>query len=99
MDSCLGEIIDLLVEKGGKALITADHGNAELLIDKEDDSPITAHTTNKVPLILVGNKDVKLREGILADLAPTLLDLMGIEKPKEMTGKSLMDLKDFDILR
>ena len=92
VDSCLGEIIDLLVEKGGKALITADHGNAELLIDKEDDSPITAHTTNKVPLILVGNKDVKLREVILADLAPTLLDLMGIEKPKEMTGKSLIEI-------
>lgn len=90
VDSCLGEIVDLLVEKGGKALITADHGNAELLIDKKDNSPITAHTTNKVPLILVGDKDIKLREGILADLAPTLLEMMGLEKPKEMTGKSLI---------
>lgn len=90
VDSCLGEIIDLLLEKDGKALITADHGNAELLIDKKDNSPITAHTTNKVPLILVGEDDIKLREGILADLAPTILDIMGLEKPKEMTGESLI---------
>ncbi len=89
VDACLGEIIDLLLEKGGKALITADHGNAEMLIDEKDNSPITAHTTNKVPLIMVG-EDARLREGILADLAPTLLDMMGLEKPEEMTGKSLI---------
>lgn len=90
VDSCLGEIIELLIKKGGKALITADHGNAEMLIDEKDNSPITAHTTNKVPLILVGEEDVELREGILADLAPTLLDLMGLKKPDEMTGESLI---------
>lgn len=90
VDSCLGEIVDLLIEKGGKALITADHGNAEMLIDERDGSPITSHTSNRVPLILVGDKDVKLKEGILADLAPTLLDLLGLEKPEEMTGKSLI---------
>lgn len=92
VDSCLGEIIDLLIKKNGKAIITADHGNAEMLIDERDNSPITAHTTNKVPLILVGQGDVKLREGILADLAPTLLEMMGLEKPKEMTGQSLIRL-------
>ena len=90
VDGCLGEIIDLLLQKGGKALITADHGNAEMLIDEKDNSPITAHTTNKVPLILVG-EDAKLKEGILADLAPTLLDMMGLKKPNEMTGKSLIN--------
>lgn len=90
VDSCLGEIVELLIEKGGKAIITADHGNAEQLIDKKDGSSITAHTTNKVPLILVGDENVNLREGILADLAPTILDLMGLEKPKEMTGQSLI---------
>lgn len=89
VDTCLGEIIELLIKKGGKALITADHGNAEMLINEADGSPITSHTNNKVPLILVGAGDVKLQEGILADLAPTILDLMDLEKPKEMTGKSL----------
>lgn len=91
VDGCVGEIVDLLLEKDGKAIITADHGNAEMLIDEEDNSPITAHTTNEVPLILIGEGDVKLREGILADLAPTLLDMMELEKPKEMTGKSLIE--------
>ena len=92
VDSCLGEIVDLLLKKGGKALITADHGNAEKLIDENDNSPVTSHTTNKVPLILFGEKNLKLREGILADLAPTLLDIMGLEKPKEMTGRSLIEV-------
>jgi len=90
VDSCLGEIVDLLLEIGGKALITADHGNAEMMIDERDNSPITSHTTNKVPLILVGEEQVKLREGILADISPTILDIMGLEKPKEMTGESLI---------
>ena len=90
VDTCLGEIIELLIKKGGKALITADHGNAEMLINEADGSPITSHTNNKVPLILVGAGDVKLQEGILADLAPTILELMDLEKPKEMTGKTLI---------
>lgn len=92
VDSCLGEIIDLLIKKNGKAIITADHGNAEMLIDEKDNSPITAHTTNKVPLIMIGEGNVKLKEGILADLAPTILDMMGLEKPVEMTGQSLIRL-------
>ncbi|WFA10201.1 2,3-bisphosphoglycerate-independent phosphoglycerate mutase [Tissierella sp. Yu-01] len=90
VDNCLGEIIEVLMEKGGKAIITSDHGNAEALIDERDNSPITAHTTNRVPLILVGEKEVNLREGKLADLAPTLLDLLGLDKPEEMTGSSLI---------
>ncbi len=90
VDTCLGEIIEVLEKKGGKAIITSDHGNSEALIDERDGSPITAHTTNKVPLILVGQKDVKLREGKLADLAPTLLELLGLDKPEEMTGESLI---------
>lgn len=90
VDTCLGEIVELLIKKGGKALITSDHGNAEMLIDEKDGSPITSHTTNHVPLILVGHENVQLREGILADLAPTILELLGLEKPKEMTGKSLI---------
>lgn len=61
-----------------------------MLINETDGSPITSHTSNKVPLILVGPEDVKLREGILADLAPTILELIGLEKPEEMTGKSLV---------
>ena len=91
VDFCLGEIVDLLLKKGGKALITADHGNVEMMIDERDGSPITSHTTNKVPLIMVGEREnIELREGILADISPTLLDMMGLKKPKEMTGNSLI---------
>ena len=89
VDACLGEIVEVLAEKNGKALITSDHGNSEKLLDDEE-NPVTSHTTNKVPLILVGQGDAKLREGKLADLAPTLLELMGLEKPAEMTGESLI---------
>lgn len=89
VDECLGEIIDLLEEVGGKAIITSDHGNAEEELD-DNGNPVTAHTTNRVPLILVGDKNIKLREGILADLSPTLLELLGLEKPAEMTGESLI---------
>lgn len=89
VDTCLGEVIDLLEEKDGIALITADHGNAEELLTKKGE-PVTSHTTNKVPLILVGKEGANLKEGKLADLAPTILELMGLEKPEEMTGKSLI---------
>ena len=90
VDHCLGEIISLLNEKHGKALITADHGNSEQLIDYITGGPFTAHTTNQVPLIIVGEGNVGLKEGKLADLAPTLLDMMGLEVPEEMTGESLI---------
>ncbi len=90
VDKCLGEIVEKLLAKGGKALVTADHGNAERLRDQVDGSIITAHTINKVPLIFVGGKG-KLKEGILADLGPTLLDIMNLDKPEEMTGNSLIE--------
>lgn len=90
IDECLGDVVKSIVEKGGKAIITADHGNAEEMIDENTGKSITAHTTNKVPCIVIGERNVKLREGILADIAPTVLDIMGIEKPNEMTGQSLI---------
>lgn len=90
VDECVGKMVNKLLEKGGKAIITADHGNADCLIDPVTKSVFTAHTTNPVPMILIGEGDVKLREGALCDLCPTLLDMMGIEQPKEMTGKSLI---------
>lgn len=90
IDKCLGDIVKLIIEKGGKVMITADHGNAEEMIDESTGKVITAHTTNMVPCIVIGEGDIKLREGILADIAPTILDMMGIEKPSEMTGESLI---------
>ena len=74
----------------GTMLITADHGNSEQMIDYATGEPHTAHTTNPVPLVLIG-KQAKLKEGRLADLAPTMLDLMNLEKPAEMTGESLIE--------
>ncbi len=89
VDECLGEVVDAIIAKGGHAIITADHGNADILIT-ETGEPHTAHTTNPVPVI-VTKEGVTAREGgILGDLAPTLLDLLGVEKPKEMTGTSLI---------
>ncbi len=90
VDKCLGEIVEEVLKKGGKLFITADHGNAEEMIDKQDKSSITAHTTNRVPCIIIGEKNIEVKEGILADISPTLLDMMNIEVPKEMTGKSLI---------
>lgn len=93
VDECVGKVVSLVEEKGGNLLITADHGNAEQMIDYKTGEPHTAHTTNPVPLILVtSNKKLKLKKGgKLADLAPTMLDLMNLEKPEEMTGTSLLD--------
>ncbi|PYZ92869.1 phosphoglycerate mutase (2,3-diphosphoglycerate-independent) [Salipaludibacillus keqinensis] len=89
VDECLGKIVDLIEEKGGKSIITADHGNADVLITEEG-TPMTAHTTNPVPVI-VTDKDVQLREdGVLGDLAPTMLELLKVDQPKEMTGKTLI---------
>lgn len=90
VDTCVGRIMEAFEAKGGKAIITSDHGNSEELVDTETGIPVTAHTTNKVPLILVGEKNAELREGKLADLAPTLLDLLDLEKPVEMTGSTLI---------
>ncbi|MGN0162641.1 MAG: 2,3-bisphosphoglycerate-independent phosphoglycerate mutase [Candidatus Ornithomonoglobus sp.] len=90
VDTCVGKMVEKLLEKGGKAIITADHGNADCLVDPETKEPFTAHTTNPVPMIVIGEGDVKLKEGKLCDLCPTMLDMMGIEKPAEMTGESLI---------
>lgn len=92
VDECVGRTVDAVKEVNGQMFICADHGNAEQLIDDETGEPFTAHTTNPVPFLLV-NADpaYKLREGgCLADIAPTLIELMGMEQPEEMTGKSLL---------
>ncbi len=90
IDECVGKVIEAVEEKHGVLMITADHGNAEQMIDYKTGEPHTAHTTNPVPLILVGMGDIKLKQGKLADLAPTMLDIMGLEKPQEMTGESII---------
>lgn len=92
IDECVGEVVEFIKEVDGQLFICADHGNAEQLIDYETGEPYTAHTTNPVPFILV-NADPKygLREGgVLADIVPTLIELMGMKQPEEMTGKSLL---------
>lgn len=92
VDACVGRAVEAVKEVDGQMFICADHGNAEQLLDYETGEPFTAHTTNPVPFILV-NADPKytLREnGCLADIVPTLIELMGMEQPKEMTGKSLL---------
>ncbi|MGG3842051.1 2,3-bisphosphoglycerate-independent phosphoglycerate mutase [Anoxybacillus kestanbolensis] len=89
VDECLGKVVDAIIAKGGIAIITADHGNADEVLNP-DGSPNTAHTTNPVPVI-VTKKGITLRQdGILGDLAPTMLDLLGLQQPKEMTGKTLI---------
>ena len=93
VDACIGRIVKALKEAGGQLLIIADHGNAEQMADPETGSPYTAHTTNPVPCILVSDahKHAVLHDGILADVAPTLLTLLGMDVPADMTGKCLFD--------
>ena len=88
VDACVGRVVDAALEMGGIAMITADHGNAEQMV-QPDGSPMTAHTTNRVPFILCG-AGTELREGRLADIAPTILDVMGLACPPEMDGKTLI---------
>ena len=90
IDDCVGKVVEEVNKVQGVLLMTADHGNAEQMIDYVTGEPHTAHTTNPVPFILVGKEDAKLKPGRLADLAPTMLDIMGLEKPKEMTGESII---------
>ncbi|MGV6849179.1 MAG: 2,3-bisphosphoglycerate-independent phosphoglycerate mutase [Marinibacterium sp.] len=91
VDQGLGRVLAALEKAGGAMIVTADHGNCETMIDPETGGPHTAHTTNPVPAILVGGPDgARLRNGRLSDLAPTLLELMGLPKPPEMTGESLI---------
>ena len=91
VDACVGKLVERVLQKGGAALITADHGNAEVMVDDEG-GPHTAHTCHMAPVVLVADarKGAKLRKGVLADLAPTMLELLGIPQPPEMTGKSLL---------
>jgi 2,3-bisphosphoglycerate-independent phosphoglycerate mutase len=89
VDECVGKVVDAILDKGGVAIVTADHGNAEKMLD-ENGNPFTAHTTSIVPLIIT-DKSIQLREGgILADVAPTMLAYLGIPQPDEMTGESLI---------
>ena len=89
VDTCVGKIVDQVISMGGVAIITADHGNADRMYDT-DDSPFTAHTTNPVPFAVIGYP-CKLREGgRLADISPTMLDILGIQQPEQMDGKSLI---------
>jgi 2,3-bisphosphoglycerate-independent phosphoglycerate mutase len=90
VDSCLGRVVEAVERAGGVCLVTSDHGNAEELLADDGVSPQTAHTTNPVPLILTG-KGLTLRDGELADLMPTALDLLGYSKPLQMSGESLID--------
>ena len=92
VDECMGKVVDAVESMHGNLFILADHGNADIMIDEKTGEPYTAHTTNPVPFILVSDEKHKLREGgCLADVAPTLLELMEIPQPKEMTGKSLLE--------
>jgi 2,3-bisphosphoglycerate-independent phosphoglycerate mutase len=90
VDAGLGQIVDAVRKAGGALLVTADHGNCEMMRDPETGGPHTAHTTNPVPVVLVDGSDVSLAEGRLADIAPTLLELMELQQPGEMTGTSLL---------
>lgn len=92
VDKCVGDAVEAIKEVDGQMFICADHGNAEQLVDYETGAPFTAHTTNPVPFILVNyDENYTLREGgCLADIVPTLIEMMGMEQPKEMTGKSLL---------
>ena len=92
VDRCVGQIVELVTSQGGVAIITADHGNSEKM-KEANGKPHTAHTLNPVPLILVDDtrKNRELREGVLADIAPTILQIMGIKQPRDMTGRSLLE--------
>jgi 2,3-bisphosphoglycerate-independent phosphoglycerate mutase len=93
VDACVARVVDAVIQMGGKAIVTADHGNADQMIDLNTREVFTAHTTNPVPMIVIDPKQPKhalAQDGRLCDLAPTLLHMMGLSKPREMTGKSLI---------
>ena len=94
LDHCLGRIIKAIGNTGSQCLITSDHGNVEQMVNHHTREPITAHSTGPVPLVYFGPAVIKLNnQGTLADIAPTLLDLMKLPIPKEMTGKSLNQIQ------
>ena len=90
LDTCVGRVVNAMQSIGGEVIITADHGNAESMYDNKNQQPHTQHTTNLVPMIYVGRPAKLAQTGALSDLAPTLLSMMGIPQPVEMTGKSLV---------
>ena len=90
LDGCVNRIVNAMLECGGEVIITADHGNAEQMIDRTTHQPHTAHTLNKVPFLYLGRKAHMIDGGSLQDVAPTLLAMMGLPQPSEMTGKSLI---------
>jgi 2,3-bisphosphoglycerate-independent phosphoglycerate mutase len=94
VDTGLGRIADAIRKQGGALLVTADHGNCETMKDPETGGPHTSHTLNEVPCVLMGAGDVRLHHGRLADIAPTLLGLMGLQQPTGMTGKSLISAQE-----
>ena len=89
VDTCVGRVVEATLRMGGIAMVTADHGNAEQMVQDGSDEPMTAHTTNRVPFLLCG-AGTELRPGRLADIAPTILDVIGLEKPAEMDGQTLI---------
>ena len=89
-DTCLGDVVQAVEDAAGVSLVTADHGNAEQMLEADGTSPHTAHTTNPVPLIVTAPDSAIVAEGELADLIPTALDLLGFAKPLQMTGKTLL---------
>ena len=89
MDKCLSKIYDKVISLGGVLIIIADHGNCDVMWDKEH-NPVTSHTINPVPCIIT-KENIELKDGKLADIAPTMLELLKIKKPKEMTGESLIN--------
>ncbi len=92
VDECLGQVVDALLAKGGAAIILADHGNCDQMVDYETGAPHTNHTTNLVPCILVDDQrlNAKLKPGVLANVAPTLLEIIGLPKPPQMDAESLL---------
>ncbi|MFZ5640715.1 MAG: alkaline phosphatase family protein, partial [Bacillota bacterium] len=92
IDECLGRVVDAVLAKGGRVLVTADHGNAEQMVDPDDGQPYTAHTTNPVPFMYIdkANQTASMEAGRLEDIAPTMLSLLGIDQPAEMTGRNLI---------
>jgi len=92
VDSCAGKLVEAVTAKGGVAIVTADHGNCERMVELATGEPHTYHTTNPVGLFVIGNGYYRLRpRGKLADVAPTIIDLLGLTKPAEMTGMSLLE--------
>ena len=92
LDKCIGKVISKIEEVNGEAIITADHGNCEIMLDLKTGEPVTSHTTSDVPFIVISDRVKSLKNGKLGDIAPTLLELMGEKIPEEMTGESLIEL-------